>query len=152
MADQMLRISGRGEDGLAKAIATDNSGALLLGYRKAAKVEHAELLLRDTNLKTLTLDVSRFRQVTFYVIDTLDTSAEVWIIPETINAVVWDGVKFNRTQNNKITIADKGYAVLLNTFYPDILDRPQTQISLRVQATVAPTAGSIKFYCMGVPN
>lgn len=148
----MMRIAGRGEDGLSKAISTDGLGQLLLGNRKATKLEHVELVLRDANLKTLTLDVSRFKQATFYVLDTSNTSVKVWIIPEIINAVVWDGVKFVRSQDNKITIADKGYAVLLNSFYPDLLDRPQTQVSLRVQADVAPTSGSLKFYCVGVPN
>lgn len=85
MADEMMRISGRGADGKAKAIKTDNNGSLSTHGRISS-----EAILQNNSGVVgtgLGLDVEGYSSVIFEVIPSIDFDGEIHFVGKSKNSL-----------------------------------------------------------------
>lgn len=75
MADEFLRVGGRGEDGTAKAIQTDDSGILKVNpNRKVEEVILFDKEIRDNSVHVKAVNISDYKDFSIGIKNTHDAS------------------------------------------------------------------------------
>lgn len=144
MADEMMRTAGRGQDGLAKAIQTDNSGYLLTkpAINAIEEIPIFEALeIRDTNNYDKSINLAKYKSVTFIVYNTLDQDITVGFRNISQFIRIWNGTEFVNL-NVTLDATTRGYRVILNSALPELNNNFYT-LHFRLKCDIAPTAGQI---------
>lgn len=175
MADEMLRIAGRGDDGTAKAVKTDNNGNIgVVPVKRSVDVIDlaSSISLRDTNPLYYLVDVSAYRDFEFYITSTLDQDMYIGAIDkdnfEPFNFSTDEGVRVryspfisdaNHRAHKVEKLMAKQYKQPLSTIpmnKTDVTDmeifkRIKLNFRLAVKCETAPTIGTFSIKFVGVP-
>ena len=154
----MMRISGRGDDGKAKAIGTDNQGNLKIKIVNS-HIERVPLLpsliLEGTSsITTDTIDLSPFHKLTYIAINR--TNVPVRVRPQVEDTFVsfFESGEFKSSSETGIIVPpSSGAKVILNDALPRVLDRPVGYMRFLVDAQETPlNNGTFMIYAWGVKN
>ena len=140
----MMRTAGRGQDGLAKAIQTDNSGYLLTKPATNAIEEipiFEALEIRDTNNYDKSINLAKYKSVTFIAYNNLDQDITVGFRNMSQFIRIWNGTEFVNL-NVILDATTRGYRVILNTALPELNNNFYT-LHFRLKCDIAPTVGQI---------
>lgn len=85
MVDKMMRIAGRGEDGTAKAIKTDDDGLIQISSRTDEIILVNNEELRVNTLRSVSIDLSKYRDIEFLISNTLDQPVNIAIDIDQVN-------------------------------------------------------------------
>ena len=138
----MMRIAGRGEDGRAKAISTDDDGLLKIVHGNKA-IEEFTIIdaaeIRDVANKDYSINLSKYKSVTFVIYNSLDSDIDVLTRHDGVTLKVFDGNKF---VDLRVTLTDseRYYKVILNSVLPE-LNNNFTTLMFRIKCATAPTTG-----------
>lgn len=109
-----------------------------------------------TNKVSSTIDLTKYKQVTFIVINSLDQEVEL-IFQEVIGTFYGyynpSTSAWVATNNNPIKVPSSGQRRnILNTVPVPLFDRPLERVTVIARCTTAPTTGALTVYVLGVPN
>ena len=150
MADNMMRMAGRGDDGLAKAILTDNTGVVKTaptGNAVEELIVFNEIEIRDTIAHDVVIDLSKYRSVTFITRNMMDKGVSILFRPYSRTAKVWNGTEFVELKAT-LSETERYFTVILNSVLPELNNNFKT-MQIRIQCAVAPTAETFTLYALG---
>lgn len=151
MADEMLRIAGRSNTGLAKAIQTDSEGFIRAKHANNPVEEvliYDALVKRDTTTLNTRIDLTKYKKVTYLVYSTLDTGFKVIFRPNARTAKIWNGTEYIDLATT-LTTSTQHFNVVLNTELPE-LNHAFGSMDIRIEFPVAPTSGDLTLRIAGV--
>lgn len=116
-------------------------------------VWNALAITNTTAIYSPTIDLSKYRQVLFIVINTLDQPVKIDVPIDNTNGstMYWNGSAWAPFQLATIPGSGVGYRHVLNAFNLN-LDRPLRQVRCYAKCDTAPLSGSLTLKVWGVPN
>lgn len=153
----MMRISGRGDDGTAKAIRTDNQGntKVRMVNRNIDRIRLLPSLVLEgtSSITTDTIDISQYPKLTYIAINR--TNVPVRVRPQVEDTFVsfFESGEFKSSSETGIIVPPiSGAKVILNDALPRVLDRPVGYVRFIVDAQETPlNNGTFAIYAWGVP-
>jgi len=103
---------------------------------------------RSTSNVDKAIDITKYKSVTFMVINTLDADTEITFRPFGSTAKIWDGTNFIELKTT-LTNKERYFTILLNTKLPE-LNGVFSNLIIRTKALTTPTTGKITIYGLGV--
>ncbi|MBM4762699.1 hypothetical protein [Bacillus sp. B15-48] len=153
MADELLRIGGRGDDGKAKAIRTDSSGHQYISSENSViqRFFLSDLELRDTQIyQTETVFLHPFSKATFFVDNSTD--ADIRLRPRTdgIFLTYYESGEYKNTGGNLLIIPKNTRGLILNDMMPRVFDRHWINFAFSYNALTVPTTGTLTLKAIGL--
>lgn len=144
MVDKMMRIAGRGDDGKAKSISTDDGGLLKIVHGNKA-IEEFTIInaaeIRDVANKEFSINLSKYKSVTYMMVSTLDADVDVTVKHEGPTIKVFDGNGFVELKTT-LTASEKHFKIILNSALPE-LNNNFLSLMFRVKCATIPTTGTL---------
>ncbi|TGB04686.1 hypothetical protein [Halobacillus salinus] len=113
--------------------------------------------IRDTTTRRVNKNTSKYRPLTFYARNTLDSEVELWFSLGMIygdkGLQYWDGEQFVRGYNKKVVLpANTDDYIVINSIetYLDYIETTKLQVNLYASST--PTSGDLTIFAIGQNN
>lgn len=153
MADNMMRMAGKGDDDKAKALRVDNQGNqyVQLTGRTVEKLTPVNAVqLRSLNYQLITVDIKKYRSVFVVVKSSHDADISVRFRPsENVGYKEWDGA--NWILNDEVIFPANDSALFdVNSKLSYLNYLSVDSLNIRFQAKSTPTTGALTVYMFGV--
>lgn len=146
----------KGIDVASKPKVSIPDGVALTGRNVEELIFVNAVALTDNAIKfTDVIDVSKYKSITFFAINTHNQAIVIYPQLNTQRAAYWNGSAFVSTTSDTLSIpSDATYQSrhVINNKWPQLLDKPLKQVRFVYQAPVAPTSGSLTIVGWGVIN
>lgn len=140
----MMRIAGRGDDGTAKSISTDDSGLLKIVHGESA-IEEFTIInsdeIRDVANKDYSINLSKYKSVTYIIFSTLDADVDILVKHDGPTIKVFDGNNFVELKTT-LAASERHFKIVLNSALPE-LNNNFLSLMFRVKCATIPTTGSV---------
>ena len=146
----MMRIAGRSNTGLAKAIRTDNDGFIMAKHANNPVEEvliYDALVKRDATTLNTRIDLTKYKKVTYLVYSTLDAEFNIIFRPNARTAKIWNGTEYVDLATT-LTMSTRHFNVVLNTEMPE-LNHVFASMDIRIEFETIPTEGDLTVRLVG---